>query len=58
MLLTLEAKDYGDVLDCAIRDRPGSWPTPEAVQDEEDVICHDPVRPTLVQFVLEIIARY
>ena len=23
-----------------------------------DVICHDPVRPTLVQFVLEIIARY
>ena len=23
-----------------------------------NVICHDPVRPTLVQFVLEIIARY
>ena len=32
--------------------------TPEPVQDEENVICHDPVRPTLVQFVLEIIARY
>ena len=61
MLLTLEAKDYRDVLDCA-----------NAIDLEAglhlrryktrrtfvDVICHDPVRPTLVQFVLEIIARY
>ena len=59
-------------MDCAIRDRPGSWPTPEHrymsyIYDLRryktrrtfvDVICHDPVRPTLVQFVLEIIARY
>ena len=46
MLLTLEAKDYGDVLDCAIRDRPGSWPTPEAVQDEENLCGRNLPRPS------------
>ena len=46
MLLTLEAKDYGDVLDCAIRDQPGSWPTPEAVQDEENLCGRNLPRPS------------
>ena len=46
MLLTPEAKDYRDVLDCAIRDRPGSWPKPEAVQDEENLCGRNLPRPS------------
>ena len=57
MLLTLEAKDCGDVLDCAIGELEAGLHLRryKTRRTFVNVICHDPVRPTLVQFVLTVL---
>lgn len=60
MLLNLKSKDCGNVVDTAIgKVKDGlHLRRYNSIAAFVNIICHDPVRPSLVQCVMEMIACY
>ncbi len=58
MLLNFEAEDYGDLVTAAIDSLESGLHQTRYRSREVFVkaICHDPVRPTFVQFIMEMVA--